>query len=338
MKQIFYLAIYILLFCSCEKEIGELTEYESPRLVVNALLTAQKEAQQLRIRMTGPMQVERVEGAEVTLSLNDSLIYSHTTSDEDALDLTTEGFKAGDIVKVDVRKAGMHASASAEVLPPVIITGVDTMTVMAKRYSLSDEMEPHRRMLVHLRQPEGTNTKETSFYRVEVYKTIYEVSSFSVKDDTLADVHYKVDADHTSFSYASDPALCESEGIDQENLSVSFDWLAGVMNTYYVFRSTYFEDGEYTLRLDFPSPYFLSEYGWAQYVKIRVYAISRVEYNYLMALSAYKNSDFDTVYDTEPGVTTNVMGGAGIFCVESEASVAIYDDHNLIKDGDRYVH
>ena len=338
MKRFLYI-IFTLLLVSCEKEIGKLTDFEMPRLVVNALITAQDDSQQIRVRVTGLYHAEKVDGADVTLMLNGKEIYSHTTSSEDSLVISTKDFKVGDEVKVDVWKDAMHATASAKVLPPLQIVGMDTLTVMAKRFTTSRDLEPHTQLQVKLRLADGIEPKETYYYRVSVYKNVYTLFSWSLDGEGFVDaVSYRTENDHNSFSYASDAALSESEGVNQENMSVSFDWLEGVKNTYHVFRSNYFENGEYTLRLDFPAPFSGSQNGWSQDINVKVYAISRTEYNYLMALSAYKNLDHGTIYDTEPGITTNVVGGAGIFCVESVDSISFHDDHKIIKVGDNYYH
>ena len=334
MKHLLLLTLSVLLLVSCEKELGELTEYESPRIVINALLKAPQDEQPLYLRMTGLTHTSRVEGASVSLFLNGEPYYQHLTEGEDSLLISTRSFKVGDEVSIEVRKDEFRASATAQVLPPISITGIDTLTVMAKRYSTSTDLETHRRLLIHLRQPEDLNPDETYFYRVEIEKEILVPASWSLIGDTVTDVSYKSNEDHHHFSYASDPALSESEGVDQENFSVSFDWLEGMKNLFHVFRSTYFDHGEYTLRLDLPYPN--SSRGWSQDVTIRLYTISRTEYNYLMALSAYKTLDSETIYDTEPGITTNVRGGAGFFGIESISTISIHDDHNLLKNGDRY--
>lgn len=336
MKRIVYLIVSVFCFISCEQEVGELTAYESPRLVVNALLSASDETQSIRIRQTGRMHAEMVDGADVTLSLNGSPFYHHVTSCEDSLLVPTHGFKVGDEVSIHVSREDMYAVASAEVLPPVIITGIDTLTVLAQRYSSSSGMEPHRRLLVHLRLPDEMDSSDTHFFRAEVVRRVIEPASYSLVGDRVEEVSYKENTYFNTFSYASDPALCESEGLDQDKMPVSFDWLEGLKNIYHLFRSTYFKDREYTLHLDFPTPHFLSQYGWAQQVMIRIFSISRTEYNYLMALSAYKTLDSGTIYDTEPGITTNVKGGAGIFCIETMAVDSVYDDHHLIQAGDYY--
>jgi|GEM_PF-1262264 len=324
--------------CSCEKEIGELTEYEAPRLVINALVTAQAESQIVHLRMTGPLRTEYVNDATVSIRCNDQPFCEYVTDgDAPAYALPTTDFQPGDKVSIDVQKDQHHAYAMAEVPAPVIITGLDTTTVKAKRYKWSHDYTPHTRYLVHLRLPEGTRSDDLLYFRAEVFKDILTVSSASVDGNVVSNVNLKTDEDHTQFSYWGDPALTETENADQENMSVQFDWLDGIQNIYHVFRSNYFVDGEYTLRLDLPEPYsYYTKWGYAQDVRIRIYAISRTEYNYLQALAALKTLDSGTIYDSEPGVTTNITGGAGIFCVESMTEVSFHENRNLIKVGDNY--
>ena len=325
-----------LLLTACEREVGELTEYESPRLVVNALITAQADSQIVHLRLTGLAHTSYVSDAEVSICRNGEPFCQYTAEGSPAYILPPTDFKPGDQISIDVRQAQHHAFATAKVPAPIIITGIDTLSVLAKRYKWSSDYERHTRYLVRLRLPEGSHD-ELQYFRAEVFKNIYTVSSYSLDDNIVSQVSLMIDDDHTQFGYWGDPALTETENADQENLSVSFDWLDGIENIYHLFRSNYFEDGEYTLRLDLPEPYFNSQHlGMAQDVRIRIYAISRTEYNYLQALAAMKTLDSGTLYDSEPGVTTNIEGGVGIFCVESMSEVSFFEDRNLLNVGQNY--
>lgn len=328
-----------LLFSACETEMGELTEYESPRLVINALITAQADSQRVHLRQTGLTHPSTVRGAEVSICRNGEPFCQYTDEGDSAHMLPVTVFAPGDQIRIDVHQAGQHAYATAEVPAPILITGLDTLSVQAKRYKWSTNYERHTRYLVHLRLPEGSRADEMHYFRAVVVKNVHVVSSYSLDGGIVSEVCLKTDDDHTQFGYWGDPALTETENADQENMSVSFDWLDGVENIYHVFRSNYFEHGEYTLRLDLPDPHWYSPaLGMAQDVRIRIYAISRTEYNYLLALTAMRTLDTGTIYDSEPGVTSNVVGGAGIFCIESLSEVSFYEDRNLIKEGDDYYH
>ena len=334
MKHYLYIIMCLFLLVSCEKEIGEFTDYESPRLVVNALITAGGEDQELRIHKTGVTLVEPVTGADVSLCVNGNEIYSTTTNGESSLIIHNNPIKPGDIVTIKAKKDDMLASATAEVPQPVIITGIDTVSVNVKRYSWSDNLHPHTRYLVHLRLPGNIEQKVTQYFRVEIVKDLRTVGGMSNidKDGNIVDQYFidffNTDTDHSYFNYSYDPALCENENIDQENMSVDFDWLDGVDNRYHVFRSEYFDNGEYTLRLDLPHPGSYS-LGWEQDVRIRVYSISKFEYLYLQALATAQYYEMDIISNSEPMIPSNVDGGAGIFCIESVAEISFFEDHEI---------
>lgn len=337
MQRIIYLIMSLLLLTACEREIGELTEYESPRLVVNALITAQADSQVVHLSLTGLAHTSPVSNAEVCICRNGEPFCNYTYGSDSAYVLPTTHFEPGDQVSIDVRHAGHHAQASSVVPAPIIITGIDTLSVQAKRYKWSSDYDRHTRYLVHLQLPQGSPADQMQYFRVEVVKNIYTVSSYSLDGGMVSKVYLKTDDDHTQFGYWSDPALTETENVDQENMSVSFDWLDGIENIHHVFRSNYFQQGQYTLRLDLPEPYsYVHRLGMAQDVRIRIYAISRTEYNYMQALAAMHTLDIGTIYDSEPGVTTNVTGGAGIFCVESVTEVSFHEDRNLLQVGENY--
>lgn len=328
MKYYIYLLFCALFLASCEQEIGEFTDYEAPRLVVNALITAGGENQQIRIHQTGITHVSTVTGAEVSMAVNGEVVFSQISNGEDSLVIAQNNFHPGDVVTISAHKGEMHASASAMVQEPVIITGVDTMLVKVKSSKWSQQLVPHTRYMVHLRLPEG-QPKETRYFRVEVVKDIHTTSMLSHDDelDTLVIGSVNTDTDHSRFNYAYDPALCETENADQEDYPVQIDWLAGVENLYHVFSSNFFDKGEYTLRLDLPHNLWSAGNGWDQHVRIRIYSISKTEYHYLQALSAAKYYERDVITNGEPMVPSNVTGGAGIFCVESVAEISFYENH-----------
>ncbi len=222
------------------------------------------------------------------------------------------GFGPDDEIAIDARHGDLHANARVKVPEPIIITGLDTMTVRVRSSSSNKKLELHTRYLVHLLQPEGCDAGQTHYYRAEVYKDILSIA---------------VDADHNQFSYSSDPALSESENDSQDDLPIEFDWLAGVANKYHVFRDAYFADGRYDLRLDLPYPYYASSKDWSQHVTIRICSITETEYYYLQSLAVYTTLDTGTIFDTEPGITSNVEGGAGAFCVESVSAISFIEEH-----------
>lgn len=339
MKLYISLITVAMMLVACTQEIGEFTDYEAPRLVVNALITAGGENQQIRIHQTGITHVSKVTGAEVSMAVNGNEVFSQISNGEDSLVIGQNNFRPGDVVTISARKGEMHASASALVQEPVIITGVDTMTVKVKASKWNQTLSPHTRYMVHLRLPEG-KPKETRYFRVEVVKDIHTTRIIRQDEelDTLVIGSVNTDTDHSQFSYAYDPALCETENADQEDYAIQFDWLAGVENLYHVFSSNFFKEGEYTLRLDLPQNlWFAGNGGWDQHVRIRIYSISKTEYHYLQALSAAKYYERDIFTNSEPMIPSNITGGAGIFCVESVAETSFYENH-FIYPQDEHLH
>lgn len=331
MKQYIFILLTALLLVSCETKIGEFVDYESPRLVVNALITAGGENQQLRIHKTGLTTPELVKGADISIAVNGNEIFSQVSNGEDSLLIVQNDIRPGDLVTISAKKDKMHATALVEVPQPVIITGIDTMMVNVKQNSWSDEIYPHTRYMVHLRLPD-TAQKDIQYFRVEVEKYVFTPAIMS--NDSEAH-RYKIDClriedDHSKFMHTYDPALSETENVDQEGFEVSIDWMEGVENMYHVFRSTFFENGEYTLHLDLPRQWWWENRemgGWDQHVRIRIYSIPKIEYHYLQALSVAKYYERDIINNGEPMIPTNIKGGAGIFCVESMAEITFHEDH-----------
>lgn len=343
MKHFIYILLTAMLLASCETKIGEFVDYEAPRLVVNALITAGGENQQLRIHKTGLTTPETVKGADISIAVNGNEIFSQITDGNNPLLIANNDIRPGDLVTISAKKDDMLATASVEVPQTVIITGIDTMMVKVKQNSWSNVISPHTRYLVHLRLPD-TAQKDIQYFRVEVEKDIHTPAVMSmdwnINEYVIDD--FRIEDDHSKFMYTYDPALTETENVDQEGFEVSFDWLEGVENMYHVFRSTFFKDGEYTLRLDLPRQEWWQDQshgGWDQHVRIRIYSIPKIEYHYLQALSAAKYYERDIINNGEPMIPTNINGGAGIFCVESVAEIIFHEDHlnsPLSEEGIKY--
>ena len=321
--------LVLILLASCEREAGVLDEKEEPRLVVNAMITAGADSQQVHIRTTGLARAANASAAEVSILQNDMVAYSGIADKRGSLMFSAKGFAPDDEIAIVARYGSIHANARVRVPKPIIIMGLDTMTVRVRRSSSNKNLERHTRYLVHLRQPEGYDSKQTHYFRVEVYKDILSLKKTS--DQTATEEQsIVVDADHDQFSYSSDPALTESENDSQDDLPIEFDWLAGVENKYHVFRDVYFADGRYDLRLDLPYPYYASSRDWSQHVTIRIYSITETEYYYLQSLAVYTTLDAGTIFDTEPGITSNVEVGAGMFCVESVTDISFEEEHFVL--------
>jgi hypothetical protein len=312
MKRILLLPLAITLLASCEREVGLLDEREEPRLVVNAMITAGTDSQQVHICTTGLYHAEDAAGADVSILQNGTVAHTGYADESGSLVFSAKAFGSNDELAIEARHGNLHAGARVKVPAPIIITGLDTTTVRVRRSSSFTNLERHTRYLVHLQQPEGYDSRETHYYRAEVYKDILSTT---------------MDADHDQFTYSSDPALSESENDTQDDLPIEFDWLAGVGNKYHVFRDAYFVDGKYDLRLDLPYPFYASSRDWSQHVTIRIYSITETEYFYLQSLAVYTTLDKGTIFDTEPGITSNVEGGAGIFCVESVSTISFMEEH-----------
>lgn len=85
-----------------------------------------------------------------------------------------------------------------------------------------------------------------------------------------------------NFYYGYDPALHEGHQLPQEKKDHGYDWFDQDENYFAVFRSVFFEQGCYTLTLDLERPNNTSakQSGWEQTSTIRVYTISRTEFEY----------------------------------------------------------
>lgn len=329
MKQYIILLLTLLLFASCEKEIGEFSEYESPRLVINVLSSIDKDLH-VNICKTGLTEALPVREYDICLDVNGKEVHRASVKNNGTdYIVPMEGLHPDDRIHIDVTAENLHASAEAIVPQPVSIVAIDTMSVMAKTFSWYSNPSPHTRYMVKLRKP--NDSKALQYYRVEMTRSHSKVSSFSIENGIIDKITFTEPETDTTFSYANDPALTESEAVDQEGMSVSFDWLDGIKNKYHVFRSSFFKDGEYTLMLDIPQE--VTTYNWRQDVNIRIYGISAIEYQYLLALSAFKVYDPD-IFSGEPIMPTNVEGGAGIFCIESVSEINYLEDHVTMKVGD----
>ena len=326
----YLLPIYMFLFCltACVQEIGELTEYEAPRLIVNSIFAVGDTTISVDVRMMGVTETRFVSDAQVTLRVNDGASYSLLPDERFRtyrLNDVRLSLQPGDRVEVYVQGGGQHVSASSIVQQPVIIAGMDTCT-SSFPYNLNGMVYDHTRCLVHLQMPE--NVDDMQYYRVEVVRKINVFKSDAAQDSS-ATPGYSTWPMKYNFYYGYDPALHEGHQLPQEKNDHGYDWFDQDENYFAVFRSVFFEQGRYTLTLDLERPNNTSakQSGWEQTSTIRLYTISRTEFEYYKVLSAFVDYEPGLIFNSEPVFPTNIEGGTGIFGVESKAEITLYEKH-----------
>ena len=326
----YLLPIYMFLLCltACVQEIGELTEYEAPRLIINGIFAVGDTTISVEVRMTGATETSFVSDAQVMLSVNDGATFPLLADERYRtyrLKDTSLKLQPGDRVEVDVQHGDLHASASSIVQQPVIIAGMDTCT-SSFPYVLNGVVYDHTRCLVHLQMPDHVD--DMQYYRVEVVRKI-NVFRSDIEQDSCATPGYSTGPMKYNFYYGYDPALHEGHQLPQEKNDHGYDWFDQDENYYAVFRSAFFEQGRYTLTLDLERPNTSAsrQSGWEQTSTIRVYTISRVEFEYFKALSSFVKYEPGLIFNSEPVFPTNIEGGTGIFGVESKAEISLYEKH-----------
>ena len=340
MRKIFYLLLVQCLFLACEEEVGLVDDgAEASRLVINALCTTADSIHQIGISRTGITSAKQVPSAKVTLSVNGQEVADGVSDNFGQCRLNAK-LAAGDEVSIRVTDGEDEASATTIIPQPLTVVGYDTLHIRKRTSFDSDRTEPYIRFQIRVRLADGA--RGTQFFRLVLNREAgcyYAGTSWDYERDTIVEhIHtYEVfDRAYSSpgaYEYDFDPALSENSMKNESEEGI--EWFDGVANDYGLFRSSYFDHGEYTLCIDVKDVmyYYYPDRGHKDICTFRIHSISKAEYDYLWAAAALVNTyEAGVLLSNPPIVPTNISGGTGIFGVSSEAVLHHEDVEKILRD------
>ena len=338
MRKIFYLLLVQCLFLACEEEVGLVGDgAEASLLAINALCSAADSIHQISISRTGITSAKQVPSAKVTLSVNGQEVADGVSDNSGQCRLNAK-LAAGDEVSIRVTDGEDEASATTIIPQPLTVVGCDTLHIRKRKSFDSNRTGDYTRFMIRVRLADGA--RGTQFFRLVLNReacNYYYGSGWDYDLDTIVERVYADDIfDHIysspgKYEYDFDPALSENSMKNESEEGI--EWFDGVPNDYGLFRSSYFDHGEYTLCIDVEYVCGNLGRGHKDICTFRIHSITKSEYDYLWAAAALVNTyEAGVLLSNPPIVPTNISGGTGFFGVSSEAVLRHEDVEKILRD------
>lgn len=330
MKQIIYIVAMIGLLLSCTNEIPFNVKETAPKLIINALLDANKETNDIILGLTGIQKTELMDKATVDIYVNGELaehitepIIDESNGDKIAKYTTNARFLPDDIIKIEARSndGKHHAWAEVTVPHPIQIEKIDT-TIYLKNYYMSSTSK-----FLRIKTTFTDNQQGRNYYRLGMfYKYEYHTVSPITSNDTII---HKTEYNHLFVN--EDIVLTDgTPTMDEDNTLFT-----PIENNYGVFDNSRI-NGSYTMIVSMIYPYSSSYLGlyeseWSDntkvvkvYVHVQLMSISETYYYYLKALNTYDSDDYDDYLNLPVKFPSNVQGGVGIVGISTGNEQAVH--------------
>lgn len=323
MKQIIYIVAMTGLLLSCTNEIPFNVKETAPKLIINALLDANKETNDIILGLTGIQKTELMDKATVDIYVNGELveqitepIIGESNGDKIAKYTTNARFLPDDIIKIEARSndGQYHAWAEVIVPHPIQIEKVDT-TIYLKNYYMSSTSK-----FLRIKTTFTDNKQGRNYYRIAMcYKYAYHTISPITSNDTI--IHK---TEYNSLFVNEDIVLTDGTPTMDDDNSI----FTPIINNYGVFDNSRI-NGSYTMIVSMMYPYLSSYLGfyepeWYDDLKlvevdldVHLLSISETYYYYLKALNTYDSDDYDDYLNLPVKFPSNVQGGVGVVGVST---------------------
>ena len=342
-RYIFLLSIG-LLAASCETEITIDLDDKDPVLVINSSIESDGDVHRIFVGESQDADYHEIEADRVSVSVNGASVavtpikdeYSYYSSEGITTRYRTSygfeaAFKAGDVVRIEVDKAGAPSAVAECTVPKVpVIASVDTSRTLKAVDSEYERLSSDYDFEISplLRDIKG----EDSYYRMSL-DVRYDIRAY--REDGSYDDMESVSRGLT-YDISREPILNGGRSSSSEE-DFSLSDLFSVDNIFCLFTDEQFRDGEYKLRLSVPSymflslPYFQFEDDYVNFdykasAIVKVYSLSFLRYYYLRALENMDTWGTETSFLIEPTtLPSNVEGGMGFAAVDAVATFEIKD-------------
>lgn len=343
-KSVLIILIEVGLFflAGCTNEMPFDINENPPRLIMNALLEAEKDENEIILGLTGRNKVEYMTDATINVYLNGDLKEQVTSWVDPTLGEKTSIYKTklkfvpDDIIKLEAKtNDGKHHIWAEVVVPhPVQIENIDTMTVEKK----TDYMHA---ICLRLNTTFTVNNPKRSFYRLshERYTSYIGKSPFTGNDTVV----YRSNLENPIVN--EDVVLTDGRPSTNED-----DILPSIQNRYAVFDNSRI-NGSYTMltyiplytysRTDYVHgdgnyyPDYQIDYSPSVnidniteahlYARIRLLSITQMQYLYLKALNIYDSVDYDDYFNLPVKFPSNLEGGGTGIVAASVSSAKLIE-------------
>lgn len=318
MKNILYILIIALAFTACENEIPFDVKDNPPKLIVNALLEADKSENFITLALTGREKISYIDDAVIDVYLNGELkehiVSSINTSNNISPGLfrTRLQFSPKDVIKIEVRtNDGAHSAWAEVVVPePIAIEKIDTMTVTKNTGWGNNKF-------IRMKTTFTDNGDEKNYYRIVVEKELtLQIKSSITGNDTIVK-----SSQSEQIIIQEDVVLTDGRPSTNEDNG----FLIPIQNKYGVFDNSRI-NGTYTM---ITSMSHNNDYYWgvmfgdvkkiSSTIKVRLMSLSKMQYFYLKALNIYDSTDYDDFFNLPIKLPSNIEGGTGVVGVSTQS-------------------
>lgn len=327
---IFIVLLTFMILSSCENEIIYNHPENEPKLILNALIDAEKSDNYIYLNLSGTYKVQQVPDALVKVYVNGEYkedLISHKQEEyfQKYIYPVKTKFIPGDKVRIEATtKDGKYHVWSETTVPfkPEIIH-IDTTSVKIKEYYDSSFYEDYYQFKITIKD----DSKEKRYYRLISENTFtYEVNLVESQKDTV--IAFK------RYAYIAREDIALNEGRPGAPVETDLEFFMPSINLYGIFDNTYFKDNQYTLTINLlkQDSYYYNVYWpeeiekkkFTNSVKIGVQAITKEEYLHLKALNYYHSDTYDEFLSEPVHFPSNVNGGLGILGIHSEDNVEMF--------------
>ena len=319
--------LFLLLFSACENEIDYKGSAPKPRLIMNALLSADTIHNKVYLNLSGNQGTPDIKDAVVEFYLNDVLKetldyipYNTEPYNTRGYYLVTTPFTEDDNIRIEATSSDGALKVYAEVVVPrrVFIQKIDSIYTPKANSNNPDGREGTMNLKIALNDSPGVK----NYYRLEVKKN-YITHGFLYWEecDTI-----QCRSDY-GFQSKSDMALNDGK----PNSDISDGLASYIPNIYGAFDDSYFKDKSYTLNIDVFFDDSDSNYSFVDEVKykclefvVSLQNITEAQYHYLRVMNLLDSDDYDPSMSQPVQIPSNVIGGLGF------VGVGIGDSQKLI--------
>lgn len=323
---IHYLSVLIatLTIVSCENELPFSIKDNPPKLVMNALINAESQANLLFLNFTGKDTTTHIQNATIEVRVNGQLIESlrplppeHEGDLQCRFNITSK-FTPSDVVRIDALTDDGKYHAWAEVTAPqrpAEIENIDTLTVPMLEYG-------HTRKYLRYRMTLKDRPDETNYYRIVVDKQT-TLRKYNYEEEGKGEYIFWTKHSY-SFIGREDIVLTDGQpSTEQDEDNGIFET---ARNIYGVFDDSRFKNTSYTMTV-YNSTHIETAneegYFYGMDIIIRLRSITEVEYYYLKALNLVDSDIYDETIDEPIKYPSNVHGGTGMIGISTEVSKKI---------------
>jgi len=340
MKKNIYILIILLFAVSCENEIPFNIKDNPPKMILNALLNADQESNDIILGFTGRDFATLLDKATVDVYVNGEL-KEHITESysvpnvyelKDIRYKTHVALKPNDVVKVEARTddGKYHVWSEVIVPKPIIIEKIDTSTVIKKSWWNGKDK------FLRVKTTFTDDGRKVNYYR------------FTITIDLKIEAKSRITGADTVVYMPTKYPLFINEDIVLTDGRPSMenddnDILPPVENLWGIFDNSRIH-GTYTMITSAQIPYYVLEHltestSYPFYLleqvkkvgikaRIQLRSITQTQFFYLKAFNIYGSVDYDDFFNLPVKFPSNIEGGTGIFGISTGDQVIIpLDDY-----------